>query len=176
MNSKEFMSSKEMSEFTKRCLTDKYFKADVFADIWEKSQSFSEFAFNCFNDSRVNNLQGTGELSKESYEFNKQYLNIISKDKIKYTVISDRGGILLGNDVFNVLVPNGYGDCETTVVILEDGEFSDSALNYFTMIEGEFNLYMDDCHAVKENILTTLKGRFFIYYKNKYVFIAKLKG
>lgn len=93
----------------------------------------------------------------------------------QFTTSSDAGSVKVGNENFTVLIPNGYGDGLTNVYVLEENEnicdFTKEA-NYFTRIEGTFNIYDDDCWK-DPTALITLKGGYSAWYFNGEVWLKK---
>ena len=84
----------------------------------------------------------------------------------KYKAHCDGGCLQIGNDTFNLKIPNGYGDCGFPVLICTEKEFVQDIPNsrnfrWMGCAEGEFNIYAYDCD--KDEILDTVKGRYGIY-------------
>ena len=79
---------------------------------------------------------------------------------------SDAGSVRIGNDSFKILVPNGYGDGFTTVMIGEPGEeriIGADEKNFWSIVNGEnFSVYYSDC-GNDDEIVTTLSGKFCVY-------------
>ena len=71
-------------------------------------------------------------------------------------IFTDMGGVLIGNQDFKILIPNGYGDGRQTIII-GSGDYvekviKENELNYFTFFEGkEVNIY-DDYGKVIETL------------------------
>ena len=94
-----------------------------------------------------------------------------SMKKYKYTC--DRGGILVGNMVYRVLIPNGPGDGTWNVIVMEQeeriGEYDDDHFKYVGCLEGEFVLYKEDClhkpdeFTDSENMLCILNGTYQVF-------------
>lgn len=79
----------------------------------------------------------------------------------KFTTMSDAGGLKVGTKDFNIIIPNGYGDGDTLVRVLEESEKAPSTARFFTSIEGEnINVYAYDCG---QEVETTLSGRYGVY-------------
>ena len=80
-------------------------------------------------------------------------------------IFTDMGGILVGNEDFKILIPNGYGDGRQ-LIIIGGGDYvekviKENELNYFTFFEGkEVNIY-DDYGKVIE---TLPEGEYAIYF------------
>lgn len=69
---------------------------------------------------------------------------------------TDMGGVLIGNQDFKILIPNGYGDGRQTIIIgsgtYVEKVIKENELNYFTFFEGkEVNIY-DDYGKVIETL------------------------
>lgn len=76
---------------------------------------------------------------------------------------SDAGGVLVGNEEFNLIVPNGYGDGTTRIAVFHrDDKFDASLMKYFVGLNGKFNIYSHDCSF--DLIEETLEGEFAVYY------------
>lgn len=48
---------------------------------------------------------------------------------------SDAGSVRIGNDLFNVLIPNGYGDGYTTVIVGDPEEERAAGVEYKKFLE-----------------------------------------
>lgn len=75
---------------------------------------------------------------------------------------SDAGGVRIGiNGSFTVLIPNGYGDGKTEVIIYDE-EIKMDHRRFFTSIEGsQINIYAFDCGC--DELVYTLSGKYDIY-------------
>lgn len=85
---------------------------------------------------------------------------------LKFQTNSDRGGVLIGVDGFNVLIPNGYGDCSTRVFVCDknDGLVPNDAC-FFTYICGDdISIFDDDC--CDKYPVTKISGSFACYFKS----------
>lgn len=95
------------------------------------------------------------------------------QDQDEYILIletlSDVGSLKLGNDELTILIPNGYGDGITTVVITTKNIHV--PMKYFTKIEGEFVIYEYDCGTDVECIVS---GEFNIYCEDSIVVFNKV--
>lgn len=86
-----------------------------------------------------------------------------------YNTEADAGSVKIGiNGRFTVLMPNGYGDGDVDVYILEEGEKAPDGARFLTSVEGEeINVYAYDCDGYRGGeIVTTLSGRFGVYSKD----------
>ena len=89
----------------------------------------------------------------------------------KYYTEADAGSVRIGNDRFTILVPNGYGDCTTTVHILERHEEQPEA-KFFTSFSGEnIKVYAYDCGG--DEAVATISGRFGAHYNNGNVYFIR---
>lgn len=81
----------------------------------------------------------------------------------KFYTMSDAGSVRIGNGDFKILIPNGYGDGDTTVKIYykndEKPEFNNS--DFFTVVENYFDIFDYDCSNATP--VATLQGRFAVY-------------
>ena len=82
---------------------------------------------------------------------------------------SDAGSVKVGIlGKFTTHIFNGYGDGETTVIVLDAGEKVPDGARYETSVEGdEINIYAYDCcNDSNAEIVTTLSGRYCCYSKD----------
>lgn len=95
---------------------------------------------------------------------------------------SDAGGVLVGNETFRVLIPNGYGDGATLVGVLKDPTvvIEDSwGFRYWTSIQVEesvnIGIYDYDCSSGSlEDIDEYLAiGSYHIYVQPQVVIFKK---
>ena len=69
-------------------------------------------------------------------------------------IFTDMGGVLIGNQDFKILIPNGYGDGRQTIII-GSGDYvekviKENELNYFTFFDGkEVNIYNDEGQTIE---------------------------
>lgn len=89
----------------------------------------------------------------------------------KYYYSADGGSILLGNDDFTCCYTNGFGDGTFAVYVVERGEKSTRSYNFKGAVAGTFNVYGYDCD--KDEILTTLTGRFGVYAKDGTIILER---
>lgn len=97
----------------------------------------------------------------------------------KFVCESDIGSVLVGNKQVRFALPNIGGDGLTTVIICDSN--SEYLLNveedsnvFTTVIEGTFNVFSYDCSdGRKEDIVTTLTGRYGVYRDSWKVILVK---
>lgn len=167
MNRKDFNTTKELDEFIKKCICNKFAgKEDIYMELWEKSETVDDFKKLVFHDKRLLTEQATGEMFKHDWYFKR---NMLGNKQIK--LYSDAGGVKVGTDNFSIIIPNGYGDGITRFAVLNEDEVNTSVFNYFTLLEGdEINIYKSDCG---NTILQTLKGRYGAYYSDGFVVLVE---
>ena len=84
---------------------------------------------------------------------------------------SDVGSTKIGNDDFSVQINNCMGDGITKNIIDTNNTFDcKSFFDYFTVINGKFNIYDYDCG---ESVAKTLNGEYFVYSGFGYVLFSK---
>lgn len=84
---------------------------------------------------------------------------------------SDAGGVKVGNDSFSVRIPNGFGDGITRCAVFEaQNETVTELMEYFTTIDGTFNIYDYDCGT---KAARTLTGRYAVYFYDGLVAFVK---
>lgn len=92
-----------------------------------------------------------------------------------FKTASDVGSLLVGNEEFQVLIPNGYGDGTTRVAVFNkvDSDHSVASRIMSDMMDshrgpylhGKFNIYpYDCCNPTVDEPCKTLEGRYFTYY------------
>lgn len=110
------------------------------------------------------------EVFKNEFGYNlEEYLKQTANYE-KLVTYSDAGSLKIGNKNFNILIPNGYGDGETEVFIIEQN--IDIPLRYITLVEGEVEIFDYDC--ANSNVVTTIKGRYQIYSENGQIVFVKI--
>lgn len=161
MTRDEFKNCTELTDFCKTCLTNEFCGGARYMEIWEQSDSLSEFKYNVRQDKTLKLEQGTAELLKGDWYYLR---DILGSNQFKTE--SDAGGVKIGNGDMSIIIPNGYGDGTTRVAILEPKEMNSSAFNFITAVEGTVNIYTYDCGS---DIECTIKGRYGIYSKDGFV-------
>ena len=154
----DWWGSKEVGHFAKLCMANRNFPHfETFFKHWEDAENVDDFKKRVFQDTALVGTQGYAALSKES-EGHKGRLEAMLKDDL-FDTYSERGALKVGNDKFSVLIPNGFGDGTTQVAVIEQGRV-DSMMDFFTIVEGEINIYSDDC---SNKVVKTLCGTYAIY-------------
>lgn len=94
-----------------------------------------------------------------------------------FKTYSDVGSLLVGNEHFQVLIPNGIGDGTTRVAIFrKDDEVSGGLIELMfdckhgPTLSGKFNIYSYDCdNPALDEPCKTLDGKYFTYYYDGFV-------
>lgn len=89
-------------------------------------------------------------------------------------IFTDMGGVMVGNQDFKILIPNGYGDGWQSIII-GSGDYvekviKENELNYFTFFDGkEVNIYNDEGQTIE--ILP--EGEYAIYFGKATIVFAE---
>lgn len=154
----DWWESKEVGHFAKLCMANRNFPHyETFFKYWVGAENVDDFKKRVFQDSALVDTQGYRALSKES-KGHKERLEAVLKDDL-FDTYSERGALKLGNDKFSVMIPNGFGDGKMQVAVVEQGRV-DSMMDFFTIVEGEINIYSDDC---SNKVKKSLCGTYAIY-------------
>lgn len=92
-----------------------------------------------------------------------------------FKTASDVGSLLVGNEEFQVLIPNGYGDGTTRVAVFNKSDSDHSIASRIMSdmmdshrgpyLHGKFNIYpYDCCNPTVDKPCRTIKGNYFTYY------------
>lgn len=85
-----------------------------------------------------------------------------NNDEIKVLeTVSDAGSVRVGNEAFDFLIPNGYGDGVTKVIIMNVDK-TNIPMRFFTKIDGYFNIYTCDTYE-SEDVCFKLNGQYMVY-------------
>lgn len=136
-------------------------------------------------EEEIKNLQNTCERLKNDNEYTKIYKKTLKKieelkkelsdlkkaDRITLYTFSDVGSVKIGNDNFNILLPNGYGDGNTTVLILGKNEEPRENSHYICTIEGDYGIYSYDLGI--DEVIYVMHGKYNIYNSHNGVVIFK---
>ena len=135
-------------------------------------------------EEEIKNLQNTCEKLKNDNEYTKIYKKTLKKieelkkelselekvDRITLYTFSDVGSVKIGNDNFNILLPNGYGDGNTTVLILGKNEEPRENNQYICTIEGDYGIYSYD---LGNEFIYQIHGKYNIYNSHNGVVVFK---
>lgn len=136
-------------------------------------------------EEEITNLQNTCERLKNDNEYTKIYKKTLKKieelkkelsdlkkaDRITLYTYSNVGSVKIGNDNFNILVPNGYGDGCTTVLILGKNEEPRESNHYICTIDGDYSIYSYDLGI--DEVIYKIHGKYNIYNSHNGVVIFK---
>ena len=95
-------------------------------------------------------------------------------EKKQIKLLTDFGGVFIGNENFKILIPNGYGDGHQLIVISDridtNNIIKDNDLNYFTCLKTtKVNIY-DDENKIIENLP---EGEYAIYFGKATILFVK---
>lgn len=172
---KENMSKDCRIYYLASCILD----CDEYSNLYESCSNYDEFEKRVLNEECCLNVIYS-------------YISLYGKDRRNhwyrirelfgdrcFKTASDVGSLLVGNEEFQVLIPNGYGDGTTRVAVFNkaDSDFdvaSDYDVAYGIMpdmmdsgpyLHGKFNIYPYDCSdPTVDEPCKTLEGRYFTYY------------
>ena len=94
-----------------------------------------------------------------------------------FKTYSDVGSLLVGNEDFQVLIPNGIGDGTTRVAVFKKDDDVYGGLIELMMdckhgptLNGKFNIYSSDCdNPAVDEPCKTLDGRYFTYFYDGFI-------
>ena len=169
-----FKNEPKMQEFQRECLLNKWvgdeYTKHVRALI-RKATDVENLIDLVLNDEYMRNTQAYAEISKRSRPKQHWYrVRNMFGDK-QFKTISDAGGLKIGTDEFNTVVPNGRGDGETRCAVFQsdDKSFNADMMNYYTTFNGRFyNIYAYDCG---DAVAMLVNGKCSVYYYDGFVAI-----
>ena len=135
---------------------------DMVLKHWDEANSIDEFKKSILADDSLSHCQGYAILSREDMQEHWYRIRRMFGDKC-FKTDSDAGGVRVGNEEFNLVIPNGHGDGTTRVAVFRKGDkFNLNMMNYYNVLHGKFNIYDYDCSC--DRIIETLEGDFSTYY------------
>ena len=166
---KENMSKDCRIYYLASCILD----CDEYSNLYESCSNYDEFEKRVLNEECCLNVIYS-------------YISLYGKDRRNhwyrirelfgdrcFKTASDVGSLLAGNEEFQVLIPNGYGDGITRVAVFNkaDSDYSDTyrimcdMMKNGPILHGKFNIYPHDCsNPTVDEPCKTLEGRYFTYY------------
>lgn len=162
-----------------RCITASPFgcedQAERYARIWRKSKSIDEFLHEVHEDDCLRYFHAWGEIGKAM-----NWDIPVSNDARVFYTGSDAGGLLVGdvNGGFSYLIPNGYGDGETRVVVADRmGLFNEDMMRNVGIVDGNTLIYGYDCSTPSQadNDALVLHGRYSVFSYDGTVAFRKMK-
>mgnify|MGYP000448732176 CR=1 FL=1 len=145
--------------------------------IYEECMSYCEF------EKRILNMEGDsiivyGLISMYGKDSDYHWYRIreLFGDRC-FKTYSDVGSLLVGNESFQVLIPNGMGDGTTRVAVFKKDDDVPCGLIDLMMdskhgptLRGKFNIYSYDCDKPEvDEPCKTLEGRYLVYYYDGFV-------
>ena len=150
--------------FYARVLSDGQKYIYALDDALEAAQTTEQFVGLMLSDNRFKSYQGWKELLKrERPDAVPEYVQSEIWEQGGFSVMSDAGGVKVGNDNFSTIFDNGYGDGETLVSVYDkQSEFDlDGLLEFNTSIEcHDAYIYDYDCGGEP---VSKLYGRYGVY-------------
>jgi len=115
------------------------------------------------------------EVFKDKFGFS--FVKYLNDEGIAFKRIytdSDAGSVKIGNETMTINIPNGYGDGQTDVFIVEKKKGDNVRIPYdfLTTVKGTFNIYEYDC-GNGEDAVVTISGEYAIYFENGVVVFEK---
>ena len=168
---KENMSKYCSVDYLASCILD----CDEYSNLYESCRNYDEFEKRVLNEECCLNVIYS-------------YISLYGKDRRNhwcrirelfgdrcFKTASDVGSLLVGNEEFQALIPNGYGDGITRVAIFNkvDSDYDVVSRIMSDMMDshrgpylhGKFNIYpYDCCNPTVDKPCRTIKGNYFTYY------------
>ena len=168
---KQNMSKDCSIHYLGSCILD----CDDYAKLYESSRNYDEFEKSVLNkECCLNHIYAYISLHGKDRGNHWYRVRELFGDHC-FKTASDVGSLLVGNEEFQVLIPNGYGDGITRVAIFNkgDSDFSVASRIMCDMMashrgpyfHGKFNIYpYDCCDPTIAEPCKTLEGKYFTYY------------
>ena len=98
-------------------------------------------------------------------------IDFLTQEGDCFTVFSDAGSVAVEHDGFCVQIPNGFGDGETCVSIVDSSVNIQSLFPYFrTVVNGSFDILDYDCGG---SAIRHCEGRYGVYAERGFVIFEK---
>lgn len=147
------------------------------SELYEKCNSYDEFEKRVLNkecDSYV--AYSLISMYGKDNDYHWYRIRDLFGDRC-FKTYSDVGSLLVGNESFQVLIPNGIGDGTTRVAVFKKDDDVFGGLIELMMdrkhgptLSGKFNIYSYDCdNPALDEPRKTLEGRYFTYYYDGFV-------
>lgn len=162
-----------------RLLAARILHCDDYSKLYESCRNYDEFEKRVLNkECPLNDIYSTISMYGKDRKNHWYRIRELFGDRC-FKTVSDAGSLLVGNEEFQVLIPNGYGDGTTRVAVFNkaDSDFdinSDYDVAFRIMpdmmdsgpcLYGEFNIYpYDCCNPTVDEPCKTLEGRYWTYY------------
>lgn len=163
--------------FLDRVLRDR-FAAEQYSyavEIAEKSGDVDEFIDKFIADKRTHRTRLYAELIRRERPYRHFYTVREMFGNRQFKVMSDVGGVLVGDKNYATVFTNGGNDGTTRVAVFEsEDDFNSNLMEYNTIILGEFGIFGYDCADFsREEPVVKLRGRFQVYYWDGFVAFVK---
>lgn len=152
---------------------------DDYSKLYESCRNYDEFEKRVLNkECPLNGIYSTISMYGKDRKNHWYRIRELFGNRC-FKTVSDAGSLLVGNEEYQVLIPNGYGDGTTRVAVFNkaDSDFdinSDYDVAFRIMpdmmdsgpyLYGEFNIYpYDCCNPTVDEPCKTLEGRYWTYY------------
>lgn len=162
-----------------RLLAARILHCDDYSKLYESCRNYDEFEKRVLNkECPLNGIYSAISMYGKDRKNHWYRIRELFGDRC-FKTASDVGSLLVGNEEFQVLIPNGYGDGTTRVAVFNktDSDFdvnSDYDVAFRIMpdmmdsgpcLYGEFNIYpYDCCNPTVDEPCKTLEGRYWTYY------------
>ena len=181
---KENMSKECRIYYLASCILD----CDEYSNLYESCRNYDEFEKRVLNEECcLNGIYSAISMYGKDRKNHWYRIRELFGNRC-FKTASDVGSLLVGNEEFQVLIPNGYGDGTTRVAVFNkaDSDYSvasriikvDSDYSVVSRImsdmmdshhgpylHGKFNIYpYDCCNPTVDEPCKTLEGRYFTYY------------
>lgn len=147
------------------------------AELYEKCKTYDEFERRVLNHECDSNIVYSliSMYGKDS-DYHWYRIRDLFGDRC-FKAYSDVGSLLVGNESFQMLIPNGMGDGTTRVAIFKKDDDVFGGLVELMMdrkhgptLSGKFNIYSYDCaNPSVDEPCKTLDGRYFTYFYDGFV-------
>ena len=142
-------------------------------EIAGKCETTEAFIDSYIADERTHGTQLYAELLKRERPDKLWYAIREMFGSRQFKTVSDAGGLLVGDENFNLIIPNGAGDGTTRVAVFDDpDDFNGDLMTFFTQITGEFGIYGYDCNRSCEPI-KKITGRYSAYFYSGLIALVK---
>lgn len=142
------------------------------AELYEKCKNYDEFEKRVLNHECDSNfVYSLISLYGKDSDYHWYRIRDLFGERC-FKTHSDVGSLLVGNESFQVLIPNGMGDGTTRVAVFKkDDETSHGLIELMfdnkhgPTLSGKFNIYSYDCDKPEvDEPCETLEGRYLTYY------------
>lgn len=156
-----------------RLLAARILHCDDYSKLYESCRNYDEFEKRVLNkECPLNGIYSDISMYGKDRKNHWYRIRELFGDRC-FKTASYVGSLLVGNEEFQVLIPNGHGDGTTRVAVFNkaDSDFDVASRVMSDMMDsgpylyGEFNIYPYDCSdPTVDEPCKTLEGRYWTYY------------